>query len=407
MEKEIEKLPFSIHKNGAKKSEEEFLWELKNLYGDKYDTSKVKYVNCNTDVILICPIHGEFKRTPKVLLHGGGCTKCKRFEENEKNFWENFSKNGNKDVEILDAKYVDSHTPMKCKCRVCGYIWEATPNKLLMGQGCSKCGHKKTWEKRKDRTETDTIIKRMKTIFPNYDFSKNTNIEKQKQEIIVTCPKHGDFKSTPDSILHGYGCKKCASEKLRELFSFSKEEIIKKAKEVHGDKYIYYNIEYVNIDTPIDIICPIHGKFSQSPYGHITLRQGCPICNQSHLEEEIRLYLQEKNIEFIQETKKKDLPWLGRQHLDFYLPQYKIGIECQGEQHYKPTTFSSDRSMEKKLKTLEITKERDQRKKKLCEENGIKLLYYTNYKDVEEDNEITFKDKEKLLKYINENNFTR
>ena len=57
--------------------------------------------------------------------------------------------------------------------------------------------------------------------------------------------------------------------------------------------------------------------------------------------------------------------------------------------------------------SFKTQQERDQRKKKLCEENGIKLLYYTNYKDVEEDNEITFKDKEKLLKYINENNFTR
>lgn len=41
----------------------------------------------------------------------------------------------------------------------------------------------------------------------------------------------------------------------------TKEEFIKKANEVHKGKYNYDNVEYVNCDTKVCIICPEHGEF--------------------------------------------------------------------------------------------------------------------------------------------------
>ena len=178
----------------------------------------------------------------------------------------------------------------------------------------------------------------------------------------------------------------------------TKERFIKKAKKVHGDKYDYSKVEYINNKTPVTIICPIHGKFKQKPNDHLQKR-GCPMCNQSKLEREISIFLNENDIKFKQGYHIK---WLGLQHLDFYLPKYNIAIECQGEQHYISFKhFGGD-------KRLNETIERDQRKKQLCEEHGVKLLYFTHYKDVEE-SEILFKTKEKLLFFIQdeENNLTR
>ena len=63
------------------------------------------------------------------------------------------------------------------------------------------------------------------------------------------------------------------------------------------------------------------------------------------------------------------MPWLDGLEIDFYLPQYNIGIECQGIQHFKKSHF---------FEPLEVVQERDKRKLKLCGENGIKLLYYSN-----------------------------
>lgn len=67
-------------------------------------------------------------------------------------------------------------------------------------------------------------------------------------------------------------------------------------------------------------------------------------------------------------------PWLGRQHLDIYFPKHNIGIEYQGDQHADPIEYFGGEEGFKKRKEL------DERKKKLCEQNGCKLVYvYPDY----------------------------
>lgn len=58
--------------------------------------------------------------------------------------------------------------------------------------------------------------------------------------------------------------------------------------------------------------------------------------------------------------------------MDFYLPKYNIAIECQGIQHFKPINLFGGEN------GFQNTKERDIQKKKLCEEHGIKILYFSN-----------------------------
>ena len=50
--------------------------KLKRFIGDKYDYSKLEYVNAKTKVCIICPIHGEFWQTPYEHLSGKGCRQC-------------------------------------------------------------------------------------------------------------------------------------------------------------------------------------------------------------------------------------------------------------------------------------------------------------------------------------------
>ena len=56
------------------------------------------------------------------------------------------------------------------------------------------------------------------------------------------------------------------------------EEIIKKCKFVHGNKYGYSKVEYVNSNTPFIIICKKHGEFKKRSDQHIKLKQGCNKC---------------------------------------------------------------------------------------------------------------------------------
>lgn len=65
-------------KRNKRKTTEEFIQEAKLIHGQKYDYSKVEYVNANKNVKIICPLHGEFLQTPHSHLKGCGCTKCGR-----------------------------------------------------------------------------------------------------------------------------------------------------------------------------------------------------------------------------------------------------------------------------------------------------------------------------------------
>ena len=61
---------------GKKLTLSEFIKKAKEVHGDKYDYSKVKYVDANTKVCIICKKHGEFWQLPSNHIKGHGCVKC-------------------------------------------------------------------------------------------------------------------------------------------------------------------------------------------------------------------------------------------------------------------------------------------------------------------------------------------
>ena len=63
---------------GKRKTTEQFISDAIKVHGDRYDYSKVEYVNTHTPVIVICSIHGEFEQIPCDHLHKHGCPHCAR-----------------------------------------------------------------------------------------------------------------------------------------------------------------------------------------------------------------------------------------------------------------------------------------------------------------------------------------
>jgi len=159
------------------------------------------------------------------------------------------------------------------------------------------------------------------------------------------------------------------------------KRFLDKAKLKHNNKYNYSLVNYINAHTKVIILCPTHGEFEQRPHRHL---QGDG-CKESKLEKIIRNLLDKNNFNYIQGYSKKDGgDWLGNQSIDFYLPNLKIAIECQGEQHFKPVDFGNKGS-EFETKQYEINKIRDGDKYNKCVKNNINLIYYTD-----------------LIEYINE-----
>lgn len=269
--------------------------------------------------------------------------------------------------------------------------FEQTASNHLSGKGCKKCKADSISLKLSSNT-ADFIDKAKKKYDDFYDYSK-VEYTRSRFNVKVICPIHGEFLVTPNNHLRGRGCPKCRYKKVAEKLSKTTEEFIEKAKKIHGNKYDYSKVEYKNWVTSVQITCPIHGEFSQTPYAH-ERGQGCPFCASSHLEEEIRTNLLKENIEFEYEKKYDWLLDKRKLPLDFYLPQHNIGIECQGVQHFEIVKhFGGDKKHEERIR-------RDKLKKQLCDEHGIELIYFTHEKVEEPYLGKVFTDINDLLEYI-------
>ena len=128
-------------------------------------------------------------------------------------------------------------------------------------------------------TTKEFIEKAIKIHGNKYNYDK-VNYINNNTKVVITCNKHNrEFEQTPANHLHGSGCPDCANELRSEIKRAPLENLIEKAKKIHGDKYDYSKIEYVNYNKKVEIICPIHGSFFQSLRHHITRGHGCPNCN--------------------------------------------------------------------------------------------------------------------------------
>lgn len=253
-------------------------------------------------------------------------------------------------------------------CPIHGDFYPTYWNHVHFKKGCKKCGFLRNIEARKLTNEN--FIQKSKlthTDIENYDFSVlNIDNRDDKGRITIKCKKHGNFKIRPSHFIDGQICPYCKGyykndddvrnelSKIHPRLDFS----ITKYSE-HDDKY------------RIKVICPTHGIRNLSYY-NLRNGQGCDICNQSHLEEEIRLFLIENNFEFEQQKTFEWLKYKYKLRLDFYLPKFNIAIECQGRQHYEAVDFFGGQN------GFQSTIHRDNLKYKLCNKHGINIIYFTN-----------------------------
>ena len=285
--------------------------------------------------------------------------------------------------------YIDTHTKGKIICPVHGEFEIEPKLHIHEKRGCKYCS-RENLSKKYSMGKNEFVERAHKVHGNKYDYSKVEYIN-NKTKVCIICPEHGKFWQTPNEHLSGGGCYECGVKRNREKKFLTTEEFIERAKQIHGDKYDYSKVEYKGSHKDVIIICPKHGKFEQKAYSHLQ-GKGCPICNESSLEREIRVFLTNNNISFKQYCKKDILPFLKKLTLDFYLPDFNVGIECQGEQHFKPVKYFGSNKKHKK------TVDRDKVKKMLCDNNGVKLLYYSNLK-INYPYEV-FTDKNKLLENI-------
>lgn len=301
-------------------------------------------------------------------------------------FFERFRKKFGNSITLYEDEYIDTQKEIHFKCNKCGYIFKRRPHNCLASDGCPKCNHVTN-----QKLENEEFKKRANIIHKyKYDYSES-EYKSTDEEVIVIChekdefgEEHGRFKVTPHAhigCMHS-GCPKCSKK-------FGSEERFKKLANLkYNGLYTYNNFVYNGAFNESYVTCKIHGDFLVSPNRHLN-GQMCPKCLGSTMEKEISAFLDDNGIEHYM---RKHFDWLGKQEIDIFIPKHNVAIECQGEQHFKPIKFYGGENEFKKIKQL------DETKRKLCEENGIKLLYYSNL-SIDYPYQV-FENKKELLKEI-------
>ena len=302
-----------------------FIEKAKNRHGDKYDYSKVEYINSTAKVCIICKEHGEFWQTPQGHVRGQGCPKCANIKRGD-----TFRSDGDTFVKratvLHDGKYIydkDSYinamTKVPILCLKHGTFW-MTPMNHLLGQGCPKCSGR--------GLNTEEIIELFKEKHgDSYDYSKVV-FTKMHEKVCIICKEHGEFWQTPSKHLLGQGCPKCSDIKKAKGRTLTTNDFIEKSSKIHNNKYVYDKTEYKGTYDSLTITCPIHGDFTQRANDHLN-GHGCPICgnNMSLAEKEIEDYVKSFGIKT--ETKVRGI-LSNNKEIDILIPELNIGIEYDG-----------------------------------------------------------------------------
>jgi len=355
------------------------LEELKEKY-PKYDYSKFKYSKMREKCIIICSEHGEFYPTVINFKNGSECPACSR----------KISRTGNKGTKSLtqeeilkrfkevhgnkynysEVKYINRSTKVKIICNSCNNKFDQIPSSHLKGHGCPKCSKIEASKKRIENTNnTKNITMNFKKIHGDkYDYSKVNYID-SNTKVEIICPEHGSFLQLPNSHNSGNGCPKCGILKNMN----TPEKNINNFKKVHGNQYDYSLLNNTtNLNSLIPIICSKHGEFLQTKSNHLQ-GHGCPKCSESKGERKVREFLEENNINYSQEVKLFD-----NYRFDFYLEDLNTVIEYDGKQHYEPIGYFG--GLEGFLKTQEC----DKIKTDYCIKNDIRIIRIGYFEDVRE-----------------------
>jgi len=289
-----------------------FIRKSKLKHGDLYDYSKVEYINTDKKVCIICKEHGEFWQPARSHLRGAGCNKC----------------GIQKQIKLTFSKFT-----------------------------------------------TEYFIERARNIHGNlYDYSK-VDYKTAKDNVCIICNIHGEFWQIADLHIHGNGCSKCGHIKTCKHTKHTTEMFINKARNIHGNLYDYSKVDYIRSASKVCIICKLHGEFWQNANSHL-IGVGCPICKLSKGEMKIAKYLKLKHFHFIREYSFENCisPYDNLLRFDFYLPDYNICIEYDGQFHFHKFNHITETQFNKVCQY-------DRIKDKFCELNKIKLIRipYTEY----------------------------
>ena len=163
-------------------------------------------------------------------------------------------------------KKYDKYQFFEISCKTHGIFEKKNQNHIKKQQGCPLCS------KPSKLTKQMFIDKSINTHGIKYDYSQ-VEYSNNRIKVKILCREHGIFEQSPNNHIKGQGCPTCSNRNKVTNTIF-----IVKANKIHGDKYDYTNINYINSQTNINFLCTEHGIFQQTPQNHLKGNQ-CYKCS--------------------------------------------------------------------------------------------------------------------------------
>ncbi len=207
----------ALKKVGQKKAlgTEKFVERSNEVHSDKYNYSKVEYINSSTKVIIVCPKHGEFNQQAGNHIKGHGCPECKTEKGAEKQsltlcqFIQKSNRIHKNKYDYSKVVYINNRTEVKIICPEHGEFTQVSGNHLA-GYGCGKCGAEKM--SKSISLTTEQFINKAKKIHNSLYNYNNVIYTNNRTKVKIKCNKHDYFFQKPNDHLDGHGCPKCGIE---------------------------------------------------------------------------------------------------------------------------------------------------------------------------------------------------
>lgn len=185
-----------------------FIEKARAVHNNKYDYSKVDYLNSQSKVTLICKEHGEWKQLPAEHLRNKGCPRCcKNVRGTQESFLAKAKLTHGDTYDYSKSVYRLNMEKLTITCRIHGDFLQA-PNTHYAGKGCDKCADIANADRCRlpvsqfvaDAEQKHGVL---------YDYSQVVYTGTHSKVKII-CLAHGEFWQTPNSHKAGQGCKACA-----------------------------------------------------------------------------------------------------------------------------------------------------------------------------------------------------